>query len=310
MSAEKRIDIILVTGFLGAGKTTFLNRLMTGTEGVKKGLLVNDFGEVPVDGALLKGASGEEGLVYEIGNGSIFCSCLKSSFLFGLQYFAKERPDILFIETSGLSDPTGFSRILENHGLDGEFRISSIICLADASKIRGISTVLEAPNRQVAAADIILLNKADLVSTEEIEGLRQMLTGKNPEARLLTGTYGEFPLPGILEHRRERDSGDWESCNTEENRPDSLFLDTGRMHRDAVARFLSAVTGEILRVKGFIQDGGETWYVSDTGDRFEWVPFSRTVSRYGLTVFPKPGSSAQVVQAWRACRNELKEDAV
>ena len=120
-SPAGKIPAVLITGFLGSGKTTLLNRIISGTDRGRIGLLVNDFGRIAVDGSLILAKhpelAGRDGGVYEIANGSIFCSCLTSSFLAGLRHFAGLRPDRLYIETSGISDPSSMGKLLAESGL-------------------------------------------------------------------------------------------------------------------------------------------------------------------------------------------------
>ena len=184
---ERKIDIIVLAGFLGAGKTTVLNELIRFFPDRRIGILVNDFGEVPVDGTLLIQEHPEllEGghKVYEIGNGSVFCSCLKAPFLFGLKHFAEEKPELLFIEASGLSDPSSMDKILAEHGMDSQFRVHRIITLVDPVKFTALSHVLNVIDRQIAAGDRILVNKADLVSEEELEKVLSLVKENNSGSR-------------------------------------------------------------------------------------------------------------------------------
>ena len=112
---NKKIDIILVTGFLGVGKTTLLNRLIERYKSKKLGVIINDFGKISVDGILLRDLlpDSQNNSIIEIKNGSIFCSCLSVDLVTALKEYIELNPDLLIIETSGLSDPSSFQKILK-----------------------------------------------------------------------------------------------------------------------------------------------------------------------------------------------------
>ena len=299
---EKKIDIILLAGFLGAGKTTLMNELIQQFSCVKLGLLVNDFGDVPVDGSLLKSLNPEllEGghKVYEIGNGSIFCSCLKAPFLYGLKYFQREKPNLLFIEASGLSDPSSMTKILKEHNLEGAFQVKKVLTLVDPLKYKKLSHVLEVIPRQVEAADALLINKSDLVSSEELDQLRGELALINPHAEIQRGSFGQFDFSLIRENSDGRKTGDRQSCNTPETRPASLFLE-GRVSKEELLLFLDEIEGDIYRLKGFMEWEGEMNYISDTGRGFSMNAVEKKGIKPGITVLCPQKNGHEIAIRWK-----------
>ena len=303
---SNKIDVVLLAGFLGAGKTTVLNELIRHFHAVKLGLLVNDFGEVPVDGTLLKNENPElleEGhKIYEIGNGSIFCSCLKAPFLYGLNYFQKERPDILFIEASGLSDPSSMNRILKDHGLEDAFHIRSVLTLVDPVRFEGLVHVLDVVGRQVETADAVLINKADLVTPGELEETEKRIRSLRPDVPVMTGSFGHFDY-SFLENAalRSRES-DLESCNTPANRPASLFLEGPVRSEEVFRSFLDKTESLVYRMKGFMELGGQISYVSDTGRGFSITEAAKPGIRTGLTVLCPKENEKAVADLWKTVR--------
>lgn len=299
---SKKIDIILLAGFLGAGKTTVLNELIHTFHDKKLGLLVNDFGEVPVDGSLLKNENPElleEGhKIYEIGNGSIFCSCLKAPFLYGLKYFEKETPDLLFIEASGLSDPSSMSKILSDHKMEGFFEIRQVITLIDPVKYKALVHVLDVINKQIEAADAILVNKVDLVPVQELNELLEDLKSRS-SAPLQTGSFGAFDYSFILTAEAGHNTGMLESCNTPETRPGNLFLEGQIADKQVLEDFLSRVEGAHYRLKGFLEIGGEMLYVSDNSLGYSITEASKSGIKSGLTVLCPKENEQNIVELWK-----------
>ena len=304
----ERIDIVLLAGFLGAGKTTVLNELIRQFQGIKLGMLVNDFGEVPVDGALLKSENPEifeEGhKIYEIGNGSIFCSCLKAPFLYGLQYFEKEKPEILFVEASGLSDPSSMDKILKDHGLDGAFRVKRVLTLVDPVRYVQLVNVLDVISRQIMAADNLLINKADLVTEKELKRVEGMVRELNREVPIQKGFFGQFDYSFLGKEERVHRMADRESCNTPDTRPASLFLEGVLLNKKVLLDFLGSIKDEVYRLKGFWELEGGMHYVSDTGRGFCITPVEKCGIKPGLTVLCPPVNAETVQAAWQRFRED------
>lgn len=129
MGGKTRLYVL--TGFLGSGKTTLLLRLLTALEGRRVGVIQNEFGKLGIDGQILQRGDVE---MVEINRGSIFCSCLKLSFVQALADMAKQNLDYLFVESSGLGDPSNYQEILDAaKELGGDqYDFQGAICLIDA----------------------------------------------------------------------------------------------------------------------------------------------------------------------------------
>ena len=187
--------LLLITGFLGAGKTTFLRRLLALYQNSKLALIVNEFGRVNVDGALLH----KQGvLMHEVTGGSVFCSCRADQFEAALHAAAAENPDLVLIEASGLSDPTMIKTVV---GGFPSIEYAGCIALCDALRLEKTLAAVRVSLKQLGISDLILLNKADLVSQAEVERLTALLHERFPQARVEAAVQGGFS-PEWLENLR------------------------------------------------------------------------------------------------------------
>jgi len=143
MIPENPILVYLIAGFLGAGKTTLLGNLLELSTDKKIGVIVNEFGKMGIDGTLIK----KDGLeLIEISNGSIFCSCLQGSFMEGLVALSNMPIEYLFIESSGLSDPSGMEKILYDiqPATARVYDYKGALCIVDATNFIELSETLQA----------------------------------------------------------------------------------------------------------------------------------------------------------------------
>src|SRR5262245_25473469 len=221
----KKIPVTVISGFLGAGKTTLVNHVLTHHTNVNIGVIVNEFGEVGIDGDLI--IADEEALI-EIRNGCICCT-VRTDLVAGVKLLL-ERSDLkldrLIVETSGLADP---APVLQTFLADTELltrvELESVVTLVDAAHFQ---RQLDDPiaREQIAFADLIVLNKVDLVEPDALAPLERVLHAINPFAAILRATNSEiagetllgvsrFSLPYVLaiepgiledEHDHEHDT--------------------------------------------------------------------------------------------------------
>jgi G3E family GTPase len=197
MASDKRgIPVTIITGFLGSGKTTLLNHILSNQDGLKTAVLVNEFGEIGIDNELLV-TTGED--MVELSNGCICCTI--NNDLVEAVYKILERPekiDYLVVETTGLADPLPVALTFLGTDLRDLTRLDSIVTVVDAENFSIDLFNSQAAENQIAYADIILLNKSDLVDEADLDLLEVRVRDMRPGARLLRSVKGQVPLPLIL----------------------------------------------------------------------------------------------------------------
>ncbi|MEM6996439.1 MAG: GTP-binding protein, partial [Myxococcota bacterium] len=186
-------SITVVSGFLGAGKTSLLNHILSADHGLKIGVLVNDFGALNVDAGLIVGVEGE---TVELTNGCVCCN-IREDLMVALQQLVErdEPPDHIVLETSGVSDPAAVIQTLETAEATGWVGIDAVLVVVDAENYGTLSRrdrVLAMG--QVLAADIIIINKLDLVSAEAADELEASLRKRCRRARILRAEHGAVPV--------------------------------------------------------------------------------------------------------------------
>jgi G3E family GTPase len=195
--APRTIPVSVLTGYLGAGKTTLLNRILTERHAQRVAVIVNEFGEIGIDQKLVVRT---DECVVEMNNGCICCT-VRSDLISALRTLlaTPERFDRILIETTGLADP---APVIQSFFMDEELargtRLDAIITVVDAYHVRqhwGAEEVRE----QVAFADVLLLNKLDLVSEEEVVALEAQVRQLSPLARIHRCVQSAAPLDALLD---------------------------------------------------------------------------------------------------------------
>jgi G3E family GTPase len=196
-AASEKIPVTVLTGYLGAGKTTLLNRILSEPHGKKYAVIVNEFGEIGIDNDLVIGADEE---VFEMNNGCICCTVRGDlvRILDGLMR-RKGKFDAIIVETTGLADPAPVAQtffIDENVGR--KTRLDAVVTVADAKWLNDrLKDAPEAKN-QIAFADVILINKTDLVTPEELSEVEARIRGINPYAKVHKTERAKIALDQVL----------------------------------------------------------------------------------------------------------------
>ncbi|MBX3524762.1 MAG: GTP-binding protein [Rhodoblastus sp.] len=192
-----KIPVTVLTGYLGAGKTTLLNRILSEPHGKKYAVIVNEFGEIGIDNDLVVGADEE---VFEMNNGCICCTVRGDliRILEGLMR-RKGKFDAIIVETTGLADPAPVAQtFFVDQDVQDVAKLDAVVTVADAKWLSArLKDAPEAKN-QIAFADVIIVNKTDLVSAEELREVEARIRGINPYAKLHRAVKSNVPLDAVL----------------------------------------------------------------------------------------------------------------
>ena len=275
---EQRIPITLLSGFLGAGKTTLINHLLSDPNAGKIAVIVNEFGEIGIDGDLISRASED---MLELTNGCICCAA-QGDLMDGLnKLFLRKvglaEPKIEFdkivIETTGIADPSPLAKLLYTDlKLDLTFKLDAVLTVVDLKHVeREIANSIEA-QKQIAIADKIIFNKRDMVDDAAFERATAVVSALNPFSRKEVTSYGVLAVDKIVDldlfdpKNRDDAVGEWlgsDNSVTEHDHhhtPDvtAICLREKRvMDWSLVLRFFVELTeqlgDDLYRVKGLVQ---------------------------------------------------------
>ncbi|UVJ46517.1 GTP-binding protein [Pseudomonas sp. LS1212] len=270
----QRIAVTVVSGFLGAGKTTLLNRMVRRAEGRRMAVIVNDFGELNIDAAIVSEVTDA---VYSLQNGCICCT-VQEDLLAQLASLAQMQPRLerIVIECSGVSDPQRIVQTLAYPQLRSQLQLDMVITVVDATgHLHLDGEYARLARAQVAAADLLLLNKTDLVGVDELQTLRNAL-GSNarvhasvqaelPDALWLDPGWNPEPKPANrLTPVAAQDHGEMFSS--------WLWQSTGSLEVERLRAWLRALPSDVFRVKGLVVVGESAHWLQHVGSRSQFSP--------------------------------------
>ena len=268
----KPVPLILVSGFLGSGKTTFLNNLFKIFPDSRFGIIINDFGDLGVDAAVIKAS--DSSLIHELNNGQIFCSCLAGSFIKSVSSYADRDIDYLIVETSGLAKPSPLLEIIEAvKRMSGDsFRYSGMISLVDSATYLKLSEVLKAVDEQIEYSDVVVMNKVDTADAGTLKRVEMKIMSVNPDAEIIRTEFGRITPEQFLSLKHDADIpgpdrryAGWGS----QGRPVPLVMKKDSpLNYNALNEFVNNPGAEYFRIKGHVAtDKGQVFVDCTVGSK-------------------------------------------
>lgn len=251
---NEKIEIYMISGFLGSGKTTFLKQMIEYMREKKLGVLINEIGQVSIDTERVKKESIE---LKEIVNGSIYCACLKGDFIRALIEFAKTDIEVLLIENSGMADPANIHRILAEVGdqITSRYQYRGSLCIVDAVGFLKHVRVLVSISNQILASDTILVNKIDLVEKEKRKEIHEKIREINPRVSLFDTEFATIPMEQVMRELVDNDF-DSETSNKCYQKPLTYVLEwKDTIYENDLLRFIDSYKDKTYRMKGKFWNG-------------------------------------------------------
>lgn len=262
------MEMYLITGFLGAGKTTFIKNILRAFQRQKTYLIINEFGKEGIDGALLQELGST---ISEINNGSIFCVCRLDKFEQSLDEAVRESPDIILVEASGLADPTNIRKIMAQDKYAAiDYRGG--MCLVDAPRFAKVVTTALVVRKQLSISSLVLVNKTDQASPKQIAFALQTIAEINPQAQIVLTSFAQLN-PEIILSLQQKVYDD-ESSNAKDITLQKYLLTlSSTMQIKQLEGFLKMIADDSYRIKGFVYLQEQLLFVDCVGSFVDIYPY-------------------------------------
>jgi G3E family GTPase len=271
-----RIPVHLISGFLGSGKTTLLQGLLDHclAKGIKPAVMMNEYGEVNIDGELLRG---QGFTVREMTNGCICCT-IGATLGLALQEVAALRPEVIFIEATGLADPVELIDQMTKEDVFHLVRLASVIAVLDPVNFARLAEAIHAGIRQqTELADFVLINKRDLVDESTLQAFAAQVREINPRAEIVFTERGKLDYDRVLTTKGEGTRLGTQRCHAlvHDHFHTLTVLCEAPFERARFEQCIRSLPPTILRAKGFVRftDSAEQWMFQYVAGEFalEWI---------------------------------------
>lgn len=306
----KKIALFLVHGFLGSGKTTLIQKILREKSNLKCAVVQNEFGDIGIDGLLLE----RTGLkIKEVNDGSIFCSCRHDQFIEALLELGKLNINLLVIEASGISDPSVMEQdmgIIEKKR-PGVYDYRGNVCIVDSENFLDLLEVMTSIERQIEYANVVLLNKIDLIDEEKKERITKRIREINASPPIIETEYadGNISFDEIAEIMSQKLPPVKPSTNTRNTRPGRITLDTSNEVDFKKSKiFFESIAPETQRIKGFIITNEGKFYVDGVSRSLKIRSVSAEHIRPYVIIILKPQMDLQILSDIRRVWSSLNED--
>lgn len=302
------MQLYMITGFLGAGKTTALRNIINSFCAQKVAVIINEFGVEGVDAALLDAP--DIGLE-QVNGGSVFCSCRLDQFEEALRRVMATAPEIILVEASGLSDPSNIRTILSLEGLeDVDYRGG--ICIVDAENFQKVLSTVRVCKKQLAVSSLVLVNKADLVDEDRLAQVVALVREHAPGARVETTCFGRVQ-PQWLQGASAA-AGEGQLMQTRQLGLQKRFVAFGGITLAQLTKFIDMIAEDTHRIKGFVRCAEGMYRVDCVGARVDIIAHTGPIGgspRLGINILagqnlPMQKSLARAVE-WYSAQVESVE---
>jgi G3E family GTPase len=312
---EKKIPVTLLTGFLGAGKTTLLNHLLKHNAGKKNYVIENEFGKIPVDGKLLEK---QYAALFELNNGCICCS-LDNELIEVLHDLsvAENKPDHLFIETTGVADAGSVAAVFKNPDVAEYFDLQPILCVVDVENVLERLEQTPETTRQISVSDVLILNKIQLVQPENLESIQKQLREINPLALQFLSSDGGFDtslLPPEQLHQFPAIDSNPVPKSEGKHRIISVSISTDKefdrnelFHLLSVTFFISY--DQVYRIKGIVKlvNSRQKFLLQSTGKQISLEPIGEWEEKIATSTLVFIGKNLSTDAVTRIIRPAMRE---
>jgi G3E family GTPase len=300
---QPRTPITLITGPLGSGKTTLLRHILA-TRPAKMAIVMNEFGEIAIDTKVIEGKNVR---IAELGGGCVCCSLLGEFEAAVTEIIEKVAPEIIIVETTGLAEPEAL--VFNIQEALPECRLDGVVSVIDADMLVRFPELGHTTRLQIEGADILLLNKIDLVDAKQIEPLETKLREINPSAAIIRTErcrIGPELLFGIGRERKAApEPGSPIPATTHKHQPEFesfAFSSDYIFSRDCFERFADTLPANVIRAKGFVRFADGAQLFNFIAGRWELEPFESPKTQL---VFIGEGVSSEkeaIIESLKKCQ--------
>ncbi len=299
------IKLVLLTGFLGAGKTTLMKEILSTYNHVKTGVIVNEFGEINIDAKLIN----KDGVqMAELSNGSIFCACIKDKFVDSLIEMSYKELDYLFIEASGLADPANMNQIIDGikNNVLNSYDYRGSICVVDGETFTDLYEVLSAITSQLEFCGAVIINKGDLIDEDQLKDILEIIQNINPNATSFVTSYCKVNVREVVEDLTQNSVQARASSNTMESRPTTFILKGQKVvPYERLETFLQTIAADTYRIKGFVDTDKGNVEVSAVGKNIHLNSWYEPINKTEIVVISAVGFKMMSILT-RAIDDHLK----